>query len=289
MSKIAFLFLTLDNLKHPKIWDMFFDGIDKKKYNIYVHPKNVKKVTDKLLTSTHLIKKPAETKHGYLVKGMKLLMDTAFKDKDNKYFIFVSDSCIPIKKFDRVYEDITKKFKTNLVMEMHLKSFNRKVRYDNKLPEKCFKKFSQWSILTRESVKTIVSSEYLPLFYKMNAGDEFILSILECTDGGFNYKSLPSTYVDWSISDNVPGLLKKINAKIYDILDHYDGLKEADKKELTKIIAQIKAEHMEIEKHPRTFEKMKKKDIKTLKETPALFARKFSDDSDILKYIDSIW
>ena len=83
--------------------------------------------------------------------------------------------------------------------------------------------------------------------------------------------------------------IKDINAKIYDILEHYDGLQESDKKELTKIIAQIKAEHMEIEKHPRTFEKLKKKDIKTLKETPALFARKFSDDSDILKHIDSIW
>ena len=174
-------------------------------------------------------------------------------------------------------------------MEMHLKSFNRKVRYNKKLPEKCFKKFSQWSILTRQSVETIVKSEYLPLFYKMNAGDEFILSILECAKGGFDYKSLPSTYVDWSISDNVPKLLKDINAKLYDILKHYDGLKEVDKKELTKIIAQIKAEHMEIEKHPRTFEKINKKDIKILKETPALFARKFSEDSDILNYIDSIW
>ncbi len=289
MGKIAFLFLTLDNLKHPKIWDMFFDGVDKKKYNIYVHPKNVRNVTDELLTSAHLIKKPAETKHCFLVKGMKLLMDTALKEKDNSYFIFVSDSCVPIKKFDRVYEGITKKYKTNLVMEMQLKSFNRKARYDKKLPEKCFKKFSQWSILTRKSVETIVTSDYLPIFYKMNAGDEFILSILECAEGGFDYKSLPSTYVDWSISNNVPRLLKDINAKIYDILEHYDGLQESDKKELIKIIAQIKAEHMEIEKHPRTFEKLKNKDIKTLRETPALFARKFSDDSDILKHIDSIW
>lgn len=288
MSKIAFLFLTLDNLKHPQIWDMFFDGVDKNKYNIYVHPKNVNKVTNELLTSAHLIKKPAETKHCFLVKGMKLLMDTALKEKDNSYFIFVSDSCVPIKKFDRVYDDITKKYKTNLVMEMNLKSFDRKVRYDKKLPEKCFNKFSQWSILTRKSVETIVTSKYLPIFYKMNAGDEFILSILECA-GGFDYKSLPSTHVDWSISDNVPRLLKDINAKLYDILEQYDGLRKAHKKELEKIIAHIKAEHMEIEKHPMTFEKLKKKDIKTLKETPALFARKFSDDSDILKHIDSIW
>ena len=138
MNKIAFLFLTIDNLKHSNIWNMFFDKIDKKKYNIYVHPKNVNKVTDKLLTSANLIKTPAETKHGYLVKGMKLLMDTALKDKDNKYFIFVSDSCIPIKKFDKVYDDITNKYKTNLVLEMRLKSFDLKVRYNKKLPRKCF-------------------------------------------------------------------------------------------------------------------------------------------------------
>jgi hypothetical protein len=289
MNKIAFLFLTIDNLKHPNIWDMFFDKVDKKKYNIYVHPKNVNKVTNKLLTSSNLIKTPAETKHGYLVKGMKLLMDSALKDKDNKYFIFVSDSCIPIKKFDKVYDDITNKYKTNLVLEMRLKSFDIKVRYNKKLPRKCFKKFSQWSILTRNSVEIIVKSKYLPLFYNMNAGDEFILSILQCEDESFNYKSLPSTYVDWSISNNIPPLLKNINEKIYEIIDKYENIQEKDKKILLDIISQIKTERLLLETHPRAFEKINSNDIKLLKETPALFARKFSEKSNIKKYIDKIW
>ena len=33
MNKIAFLFLTIDNLKHSSVWEEYFKGVDKKKYN----------------------------------------------------------------------------------------------------------------------------------------------------------------------------------------------------------------------------------------------------------------
>ena len=311
MSKIAFLFLTIDNLKHPKIWDKFFDEVDKKKYNIYTHPKNANKVTNKLLKSNHLIETPVNTKHGYLVEAMVLLMGTALKDKENKYFIFVSDSCIPIKNFDRVYDDITKKYKTNLVMEMRLKEWNKEARYkgllselkrggstNNKsidiLPQECLSKFSQWSILTRVSVEKIVKSPYLKFLYKMTAGDEFILSILNCDSKGiykkFDYKILPSTYVNWELSDNFASQLRSIKKSLDGALKKYNyGLMEKDRLILKDIIAQLKQEHIDIASHPRTFEKITQRDIKTLKETPALFARKFNIDSDILDHIDSIW
>ena len=122
----------------------------------------------------------------------------------------------------------------------------------------------------------------------MNAKDEFILSILQCEDKSFNYKSLPSTYVDWSIP-NLPPLLKNINEKIHEIIDKYENIQEKDKKILLDIISQIKTERLLLETHPRTFEKINQNDIKLLKETPALFTRKFSEKSNIEKYIDKIW
>ena len=307
MSKIAFLFLTIDNLKHIEIWNKFFSDTDKKKYSIYVHPKYINNISNTLLKDSHIIDKPVKTEHGYLVEAMIMLMKEALKLKTNKYFIFVSDSCIPIKKFDRVYDDITKKYKTNLVKEMRLKKWDKEARYDSTLknfksnkstkqilPRKCLIKFSQWSILTRESIEKIVTSPYLDFLYKMNAGDEFILSILNCDDNNkykkFDYNTLPSTYVNWEISDNFATQVRKIKKELESALNKYNyGLMEKDRLELRDIIIRLKKEHTDIASHPRTFEKITPKDIATLRETPALFARKFNPDSDILKHIDKIW
>ena len=88
MNKIAFLFLTID-----------------KKYSIYVHPKYSNKVSDSILKG-NIIGDTVETKHGFLVEAMIKLMNAGLKDKDNKFFVFVSDSCIPIKKFNILYEEV---------------------------------------------------------------------------------------------------------------------------------------------------------------------------------------
>ena len=142
-----------------------------------------------------------------LVEAMVQLMKSAIKDSNNKFFIFVSDSCIPIKKFDIMYDEVFKLNKS-IVGEMFLKKWNKEKRYvntqklvnfDKVLPRKSLIKFSQWSILTKQNVETIIASPYLEFFYKMNAGDEFYLSILN--HSGFEYIDLPATYVDWAISD----------------------------------------------------------------------------------------
>ena len=114
MNKIAFLFLTIDNLKHSSVWEEYFKGVDKKKYSLYVHPKHHDKVSDDILKG-NIIDDLVETKHGFLVEAMIKLMNAGLKDKDNKFFVFVSDSCIPIKRFDVLYEEIY-----NVVIERYL-------------------------------------------------------------------------------------------------------------------------------------------------------------------------
>lgn len=106
----------------------------------------------------------------------------------------------------------------------------------------------------------------------------------------FDYKTLPSTYVNWELSDNFASQLRSIKKSLDGALKKYNyGLMEKDRLILKDIIAQLKQEHIDIASHPRTFEKITQRDIKTLNETPALFARKFNIDSDILDHIDSIW
>ena len=64
MNKVAFLFLTIDNLKHSSIWNEYFKDIDKNKFTIYVHPKNPKKVKDSILKN-NIIDHLVETKHDF--------------------------------------------------------------------------------------------------------------------------------------------------------------------------------------------------------------------------------
>jgi hypothetical protein len=123
VPKIAFLFLTYNNLKRPDIWNKFF-GIDdnninkskySNKYTIYNHAKESDKVTDILLKDRH-IPEHIETCWGCdsLVEANTLMIREALKDPLNKKFILVSDSCIPIVSFDKFYNEVMKDDKSIL-------------------------------------------------------------------------------------------------------------------------------------------------------------------------------
>ena len=300
MNKIAFLFLTIDNLKHSSIWDKYFKSVNKNKYNIYVHPKYPNRVSDTILKE-NIIDDLVETKYGFLVEAMVKLMDSGLKDKNNKFFVFVSDSCIPIKKFDVLYEEVFKIGKS-IVDKMLLKLWNKgndkkagrygnavqKVKKNDVLPKKFYSKFSQWSILIRGDVDKIVVSKYLKFFYVMNAGDEFYLSILNCD--GFDYYDLQSTYVDWSISNNFGSKIHKIQKELDKGLQKYNyGVGEKNRLILRDIIYKLKVESSKLSSHPREFTKITKHDIRKLKRSKAFFARKFSANSNISSFIDKIW
>ena len=300
MNKIAFLFLTIDNLKHSSVWEEYFKGVDKKKYNIYVHPKHHDKVSDDILKG-NIIDDLVETKHGFLVEAMIKLMNAGLKDKDNKFFVFVSDSCIPIKRFDVLYEEVFKIGKS-IVGKMFLKKWDKgdgkksgrygdavqKVKKTEVIPKKCYSKFSQWSILIRGDVEKIVVSKYLKFFYVMNAGDEFYLSILKCNT--FDYYDLPATYVDWAISDDFGSKIHKIQKELDKGLQKYNyGVGEENRLILRDIIGKLKVESSKLSSHPREFSKITGRDIGILKQSKAFFARKFSVDSNISSVIDKIW
>ena len=114
-GKIAFLFLTYNNLKRPEIWNNFF-GIKNNdintspygnKFTIYNHAKDKDQVTNILLKDKH-IPEHIETCWGCanLVEANLLLLRQALKDPLNKKFILVSDSCLPIVSFNTFYKDM---------------------------------------------------------------------------------------------------------------------------------------------------------------------------------------
>ena len=94
-SKIAFSFLVLDNPNFPHIWDAYFAGHENH-MNVYVHPKYPNLNTWR---RECVIQDIQETGWGYIVSAYLALLASAIEDPSNTKFIFVSESCLPVKPF----------------------------------------------------------------------------------------------------------------------------------------------------------------------------------------------
>jgi hypothetical protein len=180
MNKIAFLFLLYDIINHENIWFQFFNGISKNKYNIYIHYKtdeNLEFFNDYKLN----INKTIDTKYAdiSIVKAQNILIKEALKDKNNKHFIFLSGSCIPLKSFNYIYNYLDTKYSYFHISEPDdcFPDCEVVLKYISK---KHIKKASQWCIINRvhsellikgaESIDSV--SNYLIWFKDTYAPDE---------------------------------------------------------------------------------------------------------------------
>lgn len=107
-TKIAFLFLTRDNLRQPDIWKSYLAGHENE-YTIYNHAKTPEKVND-IILSGHGIPDHVETGWGTLgtVRANILMMKAALNDPANEYFILCSESCVPVASFNKFYTFLQK-------------------------------------------------------------------------------------------------------------------------------------------------------------------------------------
>jgi hypothetical protein len=110
-KKIALCFLIYEEIYHEELWYKWLNNIDKNKYNIYIHYKNNKplKYFDKYKIKEHI-----ETCCGCIgiVLAQNAILREALKDPENQHFVFLSDSCVPFKNFNYVYNylDISKSY-----------------------------------------------------------------------------------------------------------------------------------------------------------------------------------
>ena len=210
--KIAFLFLTYNNLKRPDIWNKFF-GIDNNdsnkskysnKYTIYNHAKEPENITDILLKDKH-IPEHIETCWGCpnLVEANILMIKEALKDPMNKKFILVSDSCIPIVSFNKFYNEIMKDDKS--IINIHYN--NNPERYDKIInPNFSKNEFTKHSgsglVLNVKHANLLVSDldNYRNNWKDVYVPDEhYIGNILRVLDINFNinYKISKPTFDIW--------------------------------------------------------------------------------------------
>jgi len=178
MKKIAFLFLLYDIINHENIWFQFFNGISKNKYNIYIHYK-----TDDRLEffNDYKLNKTINTKYAdiSIVQAQNILISEALKDKNNKHFIFLSGSCIPLKSFNYIYNYLDVKYSYFHIADPNdcFPDCEVVLKY---IPKIHINKASQWSIINRPHSELLIkgseshdhNSNYLKWFKNTYAPDE---------------------------------------------------------------------------------------------------------------------
>lgn len=238
--KLAFLFLTRGNLNKMSLWRNFFKGVDKNLYNIYVHPKTNN--IDKFLYP-HIIPECIETQWGNisLVKATILLLKEALKDDKNRKFILLSESCIPIRSFKNIYQRMSG---TTLSFIYYFwgKDPTSQKRYrqmtgEHNIPSDKFLKQSQWMILDRVVVPSIINNDMTQYYDKMLAPDEhYFINLLYLRGRDIFHRRIKNhkiTYVD---------LRNRVSTA-----------------------------------HPNTYEKLTSNDIKMARRDGCLFMRKISN------------
>jgi hypothetical protein len=180
MNKIAFLFLLYDIINHENIWFQFFNGISDNKYNIYIHYKTDDKLeffNDYKLN----INKTINTKYAdiSIVKAQNILIKEALKDKNNKHFIFLSGSCIPLKSFNYIYNYLDFKYSYFHIADPDdcFPDCEVALKY---IPKIHINKASQWCILNRPHSELLIkgaestdsANNYLIWFKDTYAPDE---------------------------------------------------------------------------------------------------------------------
>ncbi|PHT75692.1 hypothetical protein T459_19214 [Capsicum annuum] len=164
--KIAFMFLTPGALPFEKLWDRFFQGHEGK-FSVYVHASKDKPVHfSRYFVNREIRSDKVVWGKISMVDAERRLLAYALKETDNQHFILLSDSCIPLRDFDYVY---------NYLMYTNI-SFvdcfedpgpHGSGRYsDHMLPEvekKDFRKGAQWFTMKRQHALAVMADS---LYYK---------------------------------------------------------------------------------------------------------------------------
>lgn len=277
-KKIAFLFLTIDNPNFPDIWDNFFKG-NEDKINVYIHPKYPNAHTWK---PECIIDNLQPTGWGFIVDAYMELFKTAIKNKDNYKFITISESCIPIKPFKTLYNDIIKNnISTALIKTMKISYYDYKARLSddikNKFKNHLIKHYARMCLTRYHIDKLILNKSKVKIFSKMHVGDEFFLSSITPLD---KYKDFAITFDDWEYVEKLKKDIKNQIRILYEEQEKNNNTKNTSK------ILELKKHFDDIAKNPKTIKIVSQEDLNNMKTSESYFYRKFDKNSNIKDYIN---
>jgi hypothetical protein len=188
--KIAFCFLTYNDIIRYDIWNIFFKNIDIKKYVVFIHNKfNIYNISNNYTFPFHIVKNKINTirkEDISIVNATLRLFEETLNVIDGEnitHFIFLTQSCIPLYSFDILYNIITK-FDKSVISFI---DFNKKERYFQLSNE--LKKYISYNqfikqqpnmILIKDDVQLLLKNDFTNYFKNMECPDEhYFINILK--------------------------------------------------------------------------------------------------------------
>lgn len=251
-NRIGFLLLTESGLAHPGVWADFLESHDRR-YRFFTLSKYPDQIGSAWLRDT-LIEEYIETRHSEhfphtgLMVGQTALLRAGLADPDCVKFVCISESCVPIRRFQYVERALLKDDRSWIT---HGRWPQRYAMLPHRTPitQEQFGTSANWLVLNRRHAEILVRMEpiWMSHFESVVAADEhYPPTMLALNGADFETECHPQvpTYVDWN--RDVP----------------YRG--------------------------PYQFETLTEGDIRQLIRVPYLFARKFPPSSDIAKHLNRI-
>jgi hypothetical protein len=203
-KKIAFCFLIYDEVVHEDLWVNFFKGVDPEKYRIYVHYKTNK---PSVFFDQYKLKNCIETKYCHITicQAHNLLIEEALKDPEVFKTINLSQSCIPLKTFDHIYNELITTEASVFNKAPDFQVFPRCDSVLKYLKREDVKKSSNWFILNREHARLCVEAvEYYEYMKDVYCPEEhFFITVVHVKGGNVPVMYTPNladgatTFTNW--------------------------------------------------------------------------------------------
>lgn len=212
VPKVAFMFLTPGTLPFEKLWHTFFQGHEGK-FSVYVHASKEKPIhVSPYFVGRDIHSEPVTWGRISMVEAERRLLANALLDPDNQHFVLLSDSCIPVRRFDFVYNYLLLTSVSFIDSYVDTGPHGNGRYVERMLPEvekKDFRKGSQWFSMKRQHALIIMADSLYFNKFKHHcrpnmegnrncySDEHYLPTFFNMLDPG-GIANWSVTYVDWS-------------------------------------------------------------------------------------------
>lgn len=236
--KLGLLFLCKNNINQLQLWLNFFKN-NYDKCNIYIHSYDQDNITQDFIKKYH-IDKVLDTGWGDIYDVVRYVMNISIKNNDYK-LILISESTIPVKSFNYIYNylmkddkgylnyDMTNKYTVNMQTERYKNNCNNIKDFKENIDFKHWYFNEAWIIFNIEMIKIILNdNKYHIIFKNCFCPDEnYPIYLYSLYNKLHLFHNIKTTYTNWNTQE-VNGIK---HPKIYDDIDN-GLLKEISSKDI---------------------------------------------------------
>jgi hypothetical protein len=203
---VAFLFLTREELSHPRIWREYLADAGAHA-RIYAHSKHPEALgPDSLLREQQVPGRvPTEWGSISLVQATLAMIRSALEDSDATHLVLVSESCVPIKSFANFSRSLRLDARSRLAMFSHesvrrggnLDKARRLDLLEGIAPQHAWFQ-EQWMCLNREDAVIVSESDWCGHFKNVWAPDECYFSTVLSASGKSPGREVLNRAVTWT-------------------------------------------------------------------------------------------